>query len=601
MRLGAVALILFLFFSLSAATLFVERSSANFMPEQAPAGIVIKGDGSVEGTDLIRYESGVYTLTGDIGRTIVVLRDGIVIDGAGHSLHGGGSGVGLFLQGRRDVEVRNITVSNFEFGIKFTWLSYGSPDVTARNIVSDNVITNNTYGIVFSDSSSCIVLKSNQFLDNEYCLWDNAQNANDVDSSNSADGKPIYYWVEQHGRTVPSDAGFVVLKNCANITVQNLELQGNVQGVLLYRTIDSTITGNFLANNMDGIVLKESTNNQISGNHVANNKRHGVYLDANSGENIVSDNKVESNGADGIFIGYYSFDTAPGNTITGNEITGNQGNGVTIFNGHDSEVSGNNITLNQGCGIRLGYGTTNIKVNGNFIAKNGLGIQVESPVEYLTGGDTRIINGTPVSAPASVVVPKGSTITGNMVTENNGWGIRLNNSQGGNVIHHNSFVNNHVAEGLQVSIPAIWIFNLPSSVKDGPTLAPGKPNAWDDGMAGNYWSKYTSRYPNASEVGNTGVGNTPFFINENNIDRFPLMKPVTISGILLAPGGEPNDEPAILVLDNSTLPNQQDYDSVETGLPLDHTFLVASAFMVAGVAIASTVLLLRKKKLKTKT
>ncbi|MCW4002747.1 MAG: hypothetical protein NWE95_02405 [Candidatus Bathyarchaeota archaeon] len=59
---------------------------------------------------------------------------------------------------------------------------------------------------------------------------------------------------------------------------------------------------------------------------------------------------------------------------------------------------------------------------------------------------------------------------------------------------------------------------------------------WDNGHVGNYWSNYTIKYPNASEVGNTGIGNTPYYIerglytsknypNQKNIDHYPLMHP----------------------------------------------------------------------------
>lgn len=59
-------------------------------------------------------------------------------------------------------------------------------------------------------------------------------------------------------------------------------------------------------------------------------------------------------------------------------------------------------------------------------------------------------------------------------------------------------------------------------------------NFWDNGTVGNYWGNYSIRYPNASEVGNSGIGNTPFVIqrdrfttreypNASNIDHHPLM------------------------------------------------------------------------------
>jgi hypothetical protein len=48
---------------------------------------------------------------------------------------------------------------------------------------------------------------------------------------------------------------------------------------------------------------------------------------------------------------------------------------------------------------------------------------------------------------------------------------------------------------------------------------------WDNGSVGNYWSDYLTKYPNASEIGNSGIGDVPYFIDEDNIDRFPLIHP----------------------------------------------------------------------------
>jgi nitrous oxidase accessory protein NosD len=64
---------------------------------------------------------------------------------------------------------------------------------------------------------------------------------------------------------------------------------------------------------------------------------------------------------------------------------------------------------------------------------------------------------------------------------------------------------------------------------------PGLGNIWDDGKEGNYWSDYLNRYPNALEGANRDVGNTAYTINENNIDRYPLLSPVVISDASLSP------------------------------------------------------------------
>jgi len=71
-----------------------------------------------------------------------------------------------------------------------------------------------------------------------------------------------------------------------------------------------------------------------------------------------------------------------------------------------------------------------------------------------------------------------------------------------------------------------------------------KHNFWDNGSVGNYWSDYAARYPNASEIGNTGVGDTPYVIDADNVDYYPLMCPYDIENDAIAfPTPEPTSTP----------------------------------------------------------
>jgi hypothetical protein len=53
-------------------------------------------------------------------------------------------------------------------------------------------------------------------------------------------------------------------------------------------------------------------------------------------------------------------------------------------------------------------------------------------------------------------------------------------------------------------------------------------NMWDNGIIGNYWSDYTTRYPNATEIADSGIGDTPFQLSANNTDRYPIMETAVI-------------------------------------------------------------------------
>jgi len=86
-------------------------------------------------------------------------------------------------------------------------------------------------------------------------------------------------------------------------------------------------------------------------------------------------------------------------------------------------------------------------------------------------------------------------------------GILLDSSSN-NSICHNNFVNN-TRQVYYIVAPVTNIF--------------------DDGYpsGGNYWSDYVERYPNAIEIDASGVWNTPYVIDANNTDHYPLMKPYT--------------------------------------------------------------------------
>jgi nitrous oxidase accessory protein NosD len=67
-------------------------------------------------------------------------------------------------------------------------------------------------------------------------------------------------------------------------------------------------------------------------------------------------------------------------------------------------------------------------------------------------------------------------------------------------------------------------------------------NLWDNGSFGNYWSDYSTKYPNGSEIGNSGIGDTPYVIDADNVDNFPLMAPFEVPPAL-TPSPEPQPEP----------------------------------------------------------
>ncbi|NIT54761.1 MAG: hypothetical protein GWN00_00505, partial [Aliifodinibius sp.] len=130
-------------------------------------------------------------------------------------------------------------------------------------IITDNIVTSNRGHGIFLYNSRFSTLTRNNMTRNRYNFGVDfgavpVEPINNVDSSNIVNGKPVYYWVKQHDRQVPADAGYVAIIESENITVSSLSLSENWQSILLAKTNNSRIEGITVANNQIGIYLRSS-------------------------------------------------------------------------------------------------------------------------------------------------------------------------------------------------------------------------------------------------------------------------------------------------------------------------------------------------------
>jgi parallel beta-helix repeat protein len=165
-------------------------------------------------------------------------------------------------------------------------------------------------------------------------------------------------------------------------------------------------------------------------------------------------------------------------------------------------------------GIELDYSSGNV-LSDNNLTLNSLDIFLRCSSDNVVSGN--VLNGenSEVPFPRGIWLynSSGNVLSDNTVTSNLFGGILLENSSD-NTFYHNNFIN-----------------NTPQVISDG------SPNTWDDGYpsGGNYWSGYTGvdqkSGPYQNLTGSDGIGDTPYVIDANNTDRYPLMGPFHTFGV----------------------------------------------------------------------
>ncbi len=283
---------------------------------QSAHAITINSDGTITGTDKIRQEGNVYTLTDNIIYTIRVGKSNVVIDGAGYTLEGNeieGNGAGLLLlPGADRVTIKNLKITNFVTGIRLKGTGNLVTDCTISdcsagidlneaedNTISDNRLIDTDAGIAISYSSNNI-FRDNK-LENSTLFFDEGW-LNSIDTSNNIDGKPIYYLVNKKNLTIsPADypnIGYLALVNCTNMTVRNLRLSGITFS--LVSTTNSMIIHNSLTNSWHGLQIRDSYGNVITENYVAHNKEFGILISSTLA-NTITGNIIENNNV-GVYL-----------------------------------------------------------------------------------------------------------------------------------------------------------------------------------------------------------------------------------------------------------------------------------------------------------
>jgi len=264
-------------------------------PSEA-SGLKKRGPIEITGDNGFTRENGVVSGSGTADDPYII--EGWEIDATGHK-YGirivgtrahfiirncriyGAEKAGISLVNVGNGKITGNTITSNGFGIEL--------ERSSNNIIEHNIIENNGHGIYLM-SSDDNVIAGNVFIKCGLHVLDSYDNTV-VD--NTVNGKPLVYLENASNQVVSGSAGQVILVNCSNITVKNLDISNTDVGIELWKTSDSIIVYNNIANNEVGIFLSLSSNNIIVYNNVTNNK-FGIQI-WNSINNLIFGNNFISN------------------------------------------------------------------------------------------------------------------------------------------------------------------------------------------------------------------------------------------------------------------------------------------------------------------
>jgi parallel beta-helix repeat protein len=275
---------------------------------------------------------------GGVGRVVTVEADnvsvvGFSIQNSGLNYPPYGNDCGLLLDHSVDGNINSNIFAGNRIGMYLLF--------SEQNHLEDNVVFSNTENGIWLWYSGHNTLRRNSMFNSTYSFgvfgncFGNFDNS--IDVTNNVEGKPIQYVVGCANEVFDDSKSIssLYLINCVNITVRNLNLTGNGQGVFCYNVTNSHIQNLTASRNNYGLDLLSSYNNTVSNNYCENNWV-GIRLESSANNTVKS------------------------NTLVGGE------KGISLYEADTNRVEGNNIR-NSIFGIRLSTSHSNLVFRNNFI------------------------------------------------------------------------------------------------------------------------------------------------------------------------------------------------------------------------------------------
>jgi len=348
----------------------------------------------------------------------------------------------------------NTVNNNIVYGISL----YGSNN----NTISGNTVNNTYIGILlygwwFTISGFNNVVSGNLMNECGLRVGGNLEIllSHEIDTTNLVNGKPLYYYVNEVGLGPDNftNVGQVILVNCNDSLVSNLNISDSSIGISLHYCNNSIISGNTVNNNnYYGIFLYHSNNNIVSGNTANNNSNNGINLQF-SNNNTISGNTVNNSN---IGIRFYRSNNS---IVSGNTANTNNYFGIFFENSKNNIVSGNTVNNNNIYGIFLWDSNYNT-ISENFINYN---TEIGIYLRY-SDGNTLSSNNVSYNNYHGICLSKSdsNTLSGNTVKDNALNGLHLSQCRN-NIIEGNFIINNDVGIYLINNLHYYNLFEVESA------------------------------------------------------------------------------------------------------------------------------------------
>jgi nitrous oxidase accessory protein NosD len=224
--------------------------------------------------------------------------------------------------------------------------------------------------------------------------------------------------------------------------------------------------------------------------------------------------------------------------------------GYISANGDRIQIAGNNITTAPTTGLTISgsycnitentsYGLIGLSGSSNVIARNcfsEISVSGDSNTILdntcsnlrLSNANYNVVSGNKIGTPKESSICDGVYVAGNS-SHNVFYGNRVapfssavrldGDSVENNTFYHNNFISKYDNYSNYVYMSTLI----------------GAVTFWDNGLEGNYWDDY-----NGTDANRDGIGDTPYVIDADNVDHYPLMAPFDVENdTIVLPPPEP--------------------------------------------------------------